>query len=190
MVSIFQTCNSIRDAEISSIMSFRGKVVREGFVLPSKACALLLVPGDPVELNSPIISLPGPAVDISTGTVFESTPNPPGESSSARVSLTVMPEPHRVKVKPAISTAVRLAATAWPTTVKAWGVADAAVSPKLPIENPICKCDEASRETAVPAISAAWPPGEILVPVIEQPVGAAVAMWPATVMIGCCGSSV
>ena len=105
---------------------------------------------------------------------------PPG-AKETDVPEIVTAEPPGERVVPPIVNPVGWAVNVCPATAKTDCVADAASMPKLIVEGPICKRDEASRETSVPDMYIGLPPGVSVDPAIGKPVGAAVNVWPATV---------
>lgn len=74
---------------------------------------------------------------------------PPGAKDTGVLEM-VIAEPPCVSVVPAIAKPVGSAVNVCPATAKTDCVPDAALIPKLIVVEPICKCDEASRETSVP----------------------------------------
>ena len=105
---------------------------------------------------------------------------PPGAKDTG-VPEMVIAKPPGVSVVPATAKPVGSAVNVCPATAKTDCVADAALIPRLIVVEPICKCDEASRETSVPDKYTGLPPGVSEDPAIGKPVGAAVKVWPATV---------
>lgn len=86
---------------------------------------------------------------------------------------------------PAIGKPVGAAVKVWPATVKTSGPTVSGLWLRLMVEEPICSCEKELRDIAVPEIVTAWPPGHMVVPATENPVGAAVKVWPATLKIDC-----
>ena len=93
--------------------------------------------------------------------------------------------PPGVSVDPAIGKPVGAAVKVWPATVKISGPTVSGLWARPMVEETICSCEKELRDIAVPDIVTAWPPGDTVVPAIENPVGAAVNVWPATLKIDC-----
>ena len=91
--------------------------------------------------------------------------------------------PPGVSEDPAIGKPVGAAVKVWPATMKTSGPTVSGLWPRPMVEEPICSCEKELRDIAVPEIVTAWPPGDMVVPAIENPVGAAVNVWPATLKI-------
>ena len=105
---------------------------------------------------------------------------PPGAKETG-VPEIITAEPPGEIVVPSIANPVGWAVNVCPATAKMDCVGDAVLIPRSIVEEPICKRDEASRETSVPDMYIGLPPGVSEDPAIGKPVGAAVKVWPATV---------
>ena len=120
--------------------------------------------------------------------VKEPTASFPSEAKLSRAPATVAAGPPGDRVVPSTRTFEDDSVNVKPPSVKTGPSAGADIGRRLVLEDPTNKVPEGPRETDVPEMVAALPPGTSVVPPMAKPVGLAVKVCPPTVKIFAVGT--